>query len=345
MKVFLSWSGIRGKAVADALGSWLPSVLNNVEPWISSDIDKGARWQTEVAHQLEEPSVAIVCLTWDSLQAPWILFEAGAAAHNRNTKVCTFLLDVNPSDVEFPLAQFQHTVATCDDVRRLVRTLNRIAATSGESPVDEAELDAIVERWWPEFHTALSQVPAVGITHDDLDREPAESIAAKALLILQAEELMGASVVLEDNDASNGVARYATARGRRDHIVFGPYKPLEAAGDYIAFYRLKIGPNLPPGPILYLDVAGAGYGSRILHRASFTGHSVYNIFALRFKVRAPGNMEYRVLPVSSRGEFWVDYIAILKANALAGRVRKSLTAPNPSWQGTRRRRRAAEGPR
>ena len=97
--------------------------------------------------------------------------------------------------------------------------------------------------------------------------------------------------------------------------------------------------------ILYLDVAGAGYGSRILHRASFTGHSVYNTFALRFKVRAPGNMEYRVLPVSSRGEFWVDYIAILKANALAGRVRKSLTAPNPSWQGTRRRRRAAEGPR
>lgn len=325
MKVFLSWSGLRGKAVADALGYWLPSVLNSIEPWISSEIDKGARWQTELAHQLEEASVAIVCLTWDSLQSPWILFEAGAAAHSRNTKVCTFLLDISPSDVEFPLAQFQHTVATCDDVRRLVRTLNRVAATSGASAVDQATLDAIVEQQWPKLHTSLSQVPEVAITRDDLDGEPEESIAAKASLFLQAEELLGASMVLEDNEASNGVSRYAIARGLRDHLAYGPYKPLDAAGEYIAFYRLKIGPNIPPGPILYLDVAGAGYGSRLLHRASFTGHGVYNIFALRFKVRDLGNIEYRVLPVASRGEFWVDYIAILKASVLEGRVRKSRT--------------------
>lgn len=44
MKVFLSWSGERSRLVATALHEWLPQVINAVEPFISSNIDAGARW-------------------------------------------------------------------------------------------------------------------------------------------------------------------------------------------------------------------------------------------------------------------------------------------------------------
>ena len=54
MKVFISWSGERSRLVATALHQWLPLVINDVDPFISSDIDAGACWQSEVAAGLEK---------------------------------------------------------------------------------------------------------------------------------------------------------------------------------------------------------------------------------------------------------------------------------------------------
>lgn len=53
MLVFVSWSGHRSKVVAGALQGWLEQVIQAVEPWISSDIDKGTRWSPEMADRLE----------------------------------------------------------------------------------------------------------------------------------------------------------------------------------------------------------------------------------------------------------------------------------------------------
>ena len=54
MRVFISWSGEKSRAVAEALRDWLPSIIQVLEPWIScKDIDKGARWHNEITNQLE----------------------------------------------------------------------------------------------------------------------------------------------------------------------------------------------------------------------------------------------------------------------------------------------------
>lgn len=61
MKVFISWSGERSQALAQALRDWLPMVLYYVEPWLShSDIEAGERWAHEVAKELEVSKFGIL---------------------------------------------------------------------------------------------------------------------------------------------------------------------------------------------------------------------------------------------------------------------------------------------
>lgn len=119
MKVFISWSGERSKAVAAALRYWLPKVIQALDPWMSADdIEKGTRWRSGIANELEQSSVGIICLTRENLASPWIHFEAGALSKQQDkTYVCTLLVGLEPTDVREPLAQFQHTRATKDDLR------------------------------------------------------------------------------------------------------------------------------------------------------------------------------------------------------------------------------------
>lgn len=50
LKVFISWSGAKTKsfAVAEALNAWLPTVINSVEPWISSEGRSGLKWNQQL---------------------------------------------------------------------------------------------------------------------------------------------------------------------------------------------------------------------------------------------------------------------------------------------------------
>ena len=86
MKVFLSWSGERSKAVAELLNNWLCCVIQAARPWISTrDIDRGALWFSEINEQLQDTSVGIICLTQENKNKPWILFEAGALTKGLST--------------------------------------------------------------------------------------------------------------------------------------------------------------------------------------------------------------------------------------------------------------------
>jgi hypothetical protein len=161
MRVFISWSGDRGRAAADALAGWLPQVINALKPWVStSGIEKGTRWSAEVATKLEESRAGIVCLTPNSLHADWILFEAGALAKTvADTYVCTLLIGMEPSDVSGPLAQFQATKAVKSDVLKLLRTLN---GALGDAALSEQHIHDAFELWWPKLDGLLKQLPDDG---------------------------------------------------------------------------------------------------------------------------------------------------------------------------------------
>lgn len=157
MKVFLSWSGQRSKEVANLLSDWLCCVIQASRPWISTrDLDRGSLWFGEINDQLKDTTVGIICLTQENKGRPWILFEAGALAKGLSTsRVCTLLVDLEPKDIEDPLAQFNHTFPTRESVLGLVKTLNSALASGG---LDIRILEQVFNTYWPQFEERFAKV-------------------------------------------------------------------------------------------------------------------------------------------------------------------------------------------
>ena len=158
MKVFLSWSEKRSEKMAKFLKGWLKEVIHAVDPWISSDIEKGVRWSPKISDELEESKIGIICLTRENLNENWILFEAGALSKTKDARVCTFLLDLKPSDIEQPLGQFQHTQFEEEDVRKLMGTINEAVNEADEAALDEKLLDKSFNRCWPELEEVFKKI-------------------------------------------------------------------------------------------------------------------------------------------------------------------------------------------
>lgn len=164
MKVFISWSGDHSHAVARALHRWLPLVIHEAEPFMSSgDIYAGTRWQAEVAAELEATDFAIVCVTRANQRSPWLNFEAGAVARVvASGRVVPLAVDLSEGDIELPLSQFQSKPMTRNGIAAIVASVNSVAGR----PLSASRLSMTFDKWWPELQTELSEInipePSVG---------------------------------------------------------------------------------------------------------------------------------------------------------------------------------------
>ena len=164
MKIFISWSGPRSGAVAEALKEYLPMINNAFDPWLSSaDIQKGSRSTAEIAEALATAKAGIICLTPNNLTEPWILFEAGGVAKTvAKPLACTLLIDLKTSDVSPPLGDFQHTTTlTRKELLQLVKTLNKALE---EGVLDDAQIEKAFDAFWPKLDERFANLPPDGPT-------------------------------------------------------------------------------------------------------------------------------------------------------------------------------------
>ena len=221
MNLFISWSGSRSKAVAEALHSWLPNVIQSVRPWLSAaDLEKGARWSSDIARQLQDTRVGIICLTSDNLVAPWILFEAGALSKTlESTFVCPYLFHVEPAELKGPLVQFQATKAEKEETRKLVHTINAALSTAS---LTEKHLNEAFDIWWPRLETQLKSISDAreGPRSRRTDRELIEEILeltrdlARTRLIRSQLPMASNAAIAIDNPSD------AVPRNLEDAITF-----------------------------------------------------------------------------------------------------------------------------
>lgn len=180
LKVFLSWSGARSRAVANALREWLPLLFDNVRPFMSeSDIEAGQRGLHEIETELAGTTFGIIVVTPENQQRPWINFEAGALSKvvdgSSDNRVVPLLVGMSrPTELVGPLIQFQAKMFDHGGIRDLTR------AIGGAVGVEQHTVDARVDAYWQRLEErarpGLETEPAT-----EADRRTAEDVLDEIL--------------------------------------------------------------------------------------------------------------------------------------------------------------------
>ncbi|MFJ2606612.1 TIR domain-containing protein [Streptomyces sp. NPDC087425] len=209
MKVFLSWSGERSRQVAEALKHWLPDVIQEIDPWVSSqDIAKGGKGLDEITHELAATDFGIICVTPENETSRWINYEAGSLAKKFEiAHVAPFLIDMKIADLTGPLSKFQATVGeNRDDVRKLIGDMNK--ASAGRI-VAEDRLERAFARSWPELERTLQEArrtsPSEGVRHS-IKRSEAEMLE-EILLLVRKQEYRGTNLEGKVDQAEEKLSR------------------------------------------------------------------------------------------------------------------------------------------
>jgi hypothetical protein len=201
MDVFISWSGEKSGDVAKVIEKYLPAIINDAEPWLSSkDISVGARWSKEIASKLESAQIGITCLTSENQHEPWILFEAGAVAKLTDVgRAMVLRIDLSTTEVTGPLSQFQSVGLDEEGIFRLVLSVNAV----GSKPVAEETLKLTFQALWPTMKEQFSKLPSdrakttPSRTEKDMLEEILGLMRDQGRLTSRPEELMKAMVEME----------------------------------------------------------------------------------------------------------------------------------------------------
>jgi hypothetical protein len=160
------------------------------KPLLSEEIEKGKKWFSEITGQLSRTNFGIICLTRENLGERWILYEAGALSKSAEySRVCPFLLDIEPTDLINPLALFQCTRNTKGDIYRLFKTID----TCSEYPRSETTLFALVDKFWEEIREKLDSISQESVVPEG-EETP---IRTEREILDEMLQILRSSVVLE----------------------------------------------------------------------------------------------------------------------------------------------------
>jgi predicted nucleotide-binding protein len=200
--------------MAAALRDWLPGVLQSIEPWLSSeDTPLGSRWATDIALVLQNVDVGILCLTRENLNSPWLLYEAGALSKRlKGSLLCPYTLDLSPSDILGPLAQFQCAQANREDTYQLLRTLNSFGS---KTQLSDSVLERVFEANWPWLEERIRGLTALAPPSPDRAMTTDEKLDEILRLLTQ-----GVSTGAAAGEASAPIVPEPKS-GRRPRIFIG----------------------------------------------------------------------------------------------------------------------------
>jgi len=137
-------------------------------------------------------------------------------------------------------------------------------------------------------------------------------IIEKSYALYQAEDLLhNFGSEIEDKDATNKKAWCVNFLDRSTHFT------LNAPGNYIAYFKIKISDKSFPGQLIFLDVRGGGKGGRVLRSKDFKEPNKYELFGIKFVRESLEPMEYRARnQVQEDLDVCIDYVAIVKFEKL-----------------------------
>jgi hypothetical protein len=158
--VFISHD-TRDAELAEAFSNLLKSVSAGVlKSFRTSDkkgtqgIEYGVEWYPEIIKHIQEASDVVCLLTRNSIDRPWILFEAGMAKGKLGTSILGVALGVQLKNASTgPFAQFQNCG---DDVNSLTKLVFQLVNRIPNSEPDEETIKFQVSKFKEKVDTILT---------------------------------------------------------------------------------------------------------------------------------------------------------------------------------------------
>lgn len=157
LQVFISWSGPRAEAIAKLVKRLLVDVVRHAEVFLSSDdLQKGRQWLPDLNEKLRDTKFGVLILTPESVNKPWLLFEAGAISKAlTDNHCCPLLCGLSHADVTPPLSQFHGALINKrEDVLKLITTMYEAAGAKS----DPGQVDRWFTPFWENFSNDVAQI-------------------------------------------------------------------------------------------------------------------------------------------------------------------------------------------
>ncbi len=221
MRVFISWSGEQSRIIAEEMRLWLKDVIQSSEPFMSQhDIQKGTIWSDELDKELESDSFAIIVLTPDNVESPWINYEAGAIHKGiKGNKIATVLVDLDYSDLPNTLSKFNGAQFGKNELFEVIKSIN---SELDSSRLDENILKRSFLAHWPRLERAYEKSKSSGLYKQNQIEEVESNI------IRELKNKYTVSITFND-DISNIIVRLI--RAEKDEALSILSDWLEHGGD------------------------------------------------------------------------------------------------------------------
>lgn len=155
MKVFLSWSKEPSGEYAKAFCDWLQPVLQNIEPFLSKEVEPGARAVDKIFKDLKESDYGIFFVTPNNHDKQWLNFEAGAIYKGDDeNSVTTLVFDEAFDNIVGPLKEFQAKIFNKENVLEILQSLRKKSGAF----MNEQNMELIFEKNWNDLEIKINEI-------------------------------------------------------------------------------------------------------------------------------------------------------------------------------------------
>lgn len=157
--VFVSHAAFETDVVLELVG-YLKACLPSVDFYVSSSyqsLKPGAEWWADVTNTLATSKVILACVSRQSLNKPWILFESGVGVGNGAVVIPVILDDLPYAALSAPLSMYQSVRMNQDGLLSLAKQIAGATNT-------RAKFEALTKRSFPKITGATQRMrPLPGI--------------------------------------------------------------------------------------------------------------------------------------------------------------------------------------
>lgn len=126
--IFISWSKESTKKIAIFFKDIIKSMLNLNAYMSEVDIELGSNWFQNLREKLSTSEVALVIITKENINSPWLLFEVGAIWRNKGVDkdsiILTVLVDIDELPPKHPLSHLQGVKFNKNGIEKVMIKLN-----------------------------------------------------------------------------------------------------------------------------------------------------------------------------------------------------------------------------